>query len=282
MTRALHWISSVDPRNGPALDDLESTMADFYRTNGSYYGDIDFATSGWAHDPINRDILRHVQGRSRVLEIGCGAARLLDHHPELAARYTGVDFSPSQLDDNRRRHPDATFVRLTAPGSLPLPTGAFDCVFSIFVLEHAVRPRVLLDESLRVLASQGTWLMRCPDFLGRGRLSSQRCGFSAGTGRDKVRRGRLWDAAVTAWDSRIRIPFACWRLRAAIARMDANAGFYVNTRPTCFTDPFAADRDAVYLTYRPEICRHVEAQATLLDATTPGPTDDIYIVATKH
>jgi SAM-dependent methyltransferase len=141
MTRAIHWISSVDPQNEREIDALQARMATFYRTNTSYYSDIDFATAGWISDPVNQDIARRVLTRSHVLEIGCGAARILDHHPELAARYTGVDFSPSQLEDNRRRHPAATFVQLTSPTILPLANGLFDCVFSNFVLEHAVRPR---------------------------------------------------------------------------------------------------------------------------------------------
>lgn len=281
MTRAIHWISSVDPQNEREIDALQARMATFYRTNTSYYGDIDFATAGWISDPVNQDIARRVLTRSHVLEIGCGAARILDHHPELAARYTGVDFSPSQLEDNRRRHPAATFVQLTSPTILPLANGLFDCVFSNFVLEHAVRPRALLDESMRVLGSRGTWLMRCPDFLGRSRMSSQRCGFSCGTGRQKLMRGAIWDAAVTAWDTRVRIPSACGRLRRTIDRGEPSAGFFVNTQPTCFTDPFAADRDAVYLTYEPEIRRHLTAHVTFDDAPVGQLLDNIYLVATK-
>jgi SAM-dependent methyltransferase len=281
MSRDVNWISSIDPRNDSELDRLEAQMENFYRTNPSYYGDIDFATSGWSQDPINRDIVERAKSRSRILEIGCGAARILDHHPDLAPRYTGVDFSRTQLDDNRTRHPQATFVPLTSPRVLPVPDAAYDCVFSMYVCEHAVRPRDFLDESLRVLASRGTWLLRCPDFLGRGQMSSQRCGLSAGTGREKLMRGRLWDAAVTAWDTRVRIPYACWQRRTAIARNPHTAGFYVNTQPTCFEDSFGVDRDAIYLTYRAEICRHVSSKAEFQDAPYSDTTKDMYLVAVK-
>jgi hypothetical protein len=72
MTRAIHWISSVDPQNEREIDALQARMATFYRTNTSYYGDIDFATAGWISDPVNQDIARRVLTRSHVLEIGCG------------------------------------------------------------------------------------------------------------------------------------------------------------------------------------------------------------------
>lgn len=282
MNRKIAWVSSIDEENKKELDALETTLKTFYETSESYYSNIDFATAGWANDPINRDILRYLQGRSRILEIGCGAARILDHYPDLASRYTGVDFSFSQLNANRSRHPKATFVQLKEPGSLPLPNDAFDCVFSVFVLEHTVRPRLFLDESIRVLATNGYWLMRCPNFLGRGRMSSQRCGLSCGTGREKLRRGQIWDAAITAWDSRIRIPLKCWRLRTVISRNDPKRGFFVNTQPTCLEDPFGADRDAVYLTYRAEICRHLSRYVTMHSTSAFANTSDIYIVATKN
>jgi len=158
MNRAINWISSIDSHNDRELALLESKMATFYRDNPSYYGDVDFATSGWINDPVNQDIVRHALSRSRILEVGCGAARILDHYPELAKRYTGVDFSPAQLAQNRSRHPAATFVQLTEPGHLPLPNSDFDCVFSIFVLEHTVRPRhflVLRGISWHGLADSG-------------------------------------------------------------------------------------------------------------------------------
>lgn len=282
MNRQIAWISSIDPANATAVDLLEATMRRFYSESPTYYGDIDFATAGWATDAINKDIAARAQASSRILEIGCGASRILDYFPELASRYTGADFSAEQLANNRRRHPMATFVRLEESANLPLESDAFDCVFSLYVLEHAVRPRRFLDESARVTASGGAWLMRCPNFLGRNQMSSQRCGYSAGTGREKIGRGLIWDAVVTAWDTRVRLPLKCRVIRRKIARRDGVHGFYVNTQPTCFSDAFAADRDAVYLTYREEICWHLAPHFTFQDCPASEATNDIYLVAKKR
>ena len=95
-------------------------------------------------------------------------------------------------------------------------------------------------------------------------------------------RGHVWDAVVTAWDGRLRVPLLCGRLRQRISRKEPMEGFYVNTQPTCFTDPFAADRDAVYVTYAPEIRRHIAAYATLHETSAADSTEDIYLVATKR
>jgi SAM-dependent methyltransferase len=282
MNRQIAWISSIDPRNKAAVDLLETTMRKFYSESPTYYADIDFATAAWAADHVNKDIAARARESLRILEIGCGAARILDYFPDLAPHYTGVDFSAVQLANNRSRHPSATFVQLGDSGNLPLQSDTYDCVFSLYVLEHAVRPQRFLDESVRVTGSGGWWLMRCPDFLGYSRMSSQRCGYTAGTGREKIRRGDVWDAVVTAWDSRVRVPLKCRAIRRQIARRDGVHGFFVNTQPTCLTDAFGADRDAVYLTYKEEICWHLAPHVTFQECPVSEATDDIYLVAKKR
>jgi SAM-dependent methyltransferase len=211
-TRRLQWISSIDEENEPALNALVSQMAAFYGRNTQYYADIDYASEAWQTDPVYKDIAARLLRASRILELGCGAARILDHYPQLAPRYTGVDFSRELLAANRKRHPEATFAPLDHGGRPPVDLGVFDAVFSVFVIEHCVRPRQFLADSIRLLAPGGVWMLRCPHFLGIGRIPSQRVGFSAGTGREKLLRGKLADAFVTGWDTRVRIPAECSRL----------------------------------------------------------------------
>jgi hypothetical protein len=74
--------------------------------------------------------------------------------------------------------------------------------------------------------------------------------FSPGSGRDKLLAGKAWDAFVTGFDSRVRVPI--WR-RWLRLRHGTKPTFLINLAPRCFTDPFEPDCDAVYLTDRREI-----------------------------
>jgi len=164
--------------------------------------------------------------------------------------YTGLDFSESLIRKNKDAFPDATFVQLTAPDNLPFPDNTFNMVFSVFVIEHTVFPHKFLSENLRVLKQGGTFCLLCPDFLGNGRITSQRVGLSPGTGRHKLEKGEYLDAFLTGFDSKIRMPLfsMIYRLKSF-----SSPQFFINCQPTCFVDPFKVDLDAVYLTYNYEI-----------------------------
>lgn len=256
-SRTLHWIPSVDPVHRAALTRLAGAMAAYYGQRAEYYRDIDFTANSFRDDPCCRGLAARLSPGEKILEVGCGRANLLRHRPELAAGYTGVDFSPDLLADNARRFPSAQFQPLGAGGKLPFPDASFATVFSVYVLEHCVFPAEALAEWLRVLRPGGTFLLLCPDFLGCGRMSSQRAGFSAGNAGEKIRAGRWWDGWITLWDNRVRLPRLAWARQHEARRTPR---FFVNLAPTCFTDPFLPDVDAVYVTFEPEIRQFLGAQ----------------------
>ncbi len=236
-------------------------MQRFYAEHPLYYDAISSNEVSWS-DPSNyvyMDVLARAVSAGAVLEVGCGTSSILATGRVGSDRYTGVDFSETQLATNRERYPDARFVPLSNPGKLPFADEAFDMVFSMFVLEHVVYPQRFLQENLRVLKSGGTLCLLCPNFLGASYMTSQRSGFSPGTGREKLQRGAIWDAIATGWDNKVRVPVAC-RYRSILARITPK--FYINTRPRCFVDAFSPDVDAVYLTYLPEIQRELDAAIT--------------------
>jgi SAM-dependent methyltransferase len=83
----------------------------------------------------------------RVLELGCGAGRILGYLVELAREAHGVDISPPMVDYCRRRYPDAD-VRLGDAAALGgVVEGRFDAILAmsnlIDVFNHAERQRVL-------------------------------------------------------------------------------------------------------------------------------------------
>jgi SAM-dependent methyltransferase len=240
----------VERESLPLLENLQQAMTEWYSHCGDYYQTIDFTRDNWTSDLAYQWIADAAQSADNILEIGCGRANILLHQQQLASRYTGVDFSEDLIASNRQRFPDAMFKCIRSPAALEYDSGQFDLVIAIFVIEHCVFPHLALDEWIRVLKSGGRLVILCPDFLGRGLISSQRVGFSEGTGREKLSRGDIFDAIATALDTRVRMS-----LKAMICRYQAKKRprFFINLAPTCFVDPFRPDVDAVYLTYKPEI-----------------------------
>jgi SAM-dependent methyltransferase len=256
-SRQLKWISAVDKNNISLLETLQKRMAHFYAASTTYYNDIDFTSEAWKSDACYQDIVSRLVDCHQIVEVGCGAANILRHHPHLVTRYSGCDFSPSLMERNRSAFPGATFSIVNDPRIVPFPDSSADALFSVFVIEHTIYPHVFLSECVRVLKPGGLFILRCPSFLGASAMNSQRAGFSYGNGREKLARGRIFDALITGFDRKIRIPRRCKQIRQQIG--DAFA-FYVNLAPTCFVDPFAPDHDATYLTYAEEMINYLRGK----------------------
>lgn len=108
---------------------------------------------GWIHDSLVSDRRADVLvdtlapllvGHARILDIGCGdarvARRLRQHLPR--SRIVGGDILPSAGIENVR-----------CDGSrLPFANGSFDAALLIDVLHHAEDPVVTVEEALRVSA----------------------------------------------------------------------------------------------------------------------------------
>ena len=141
--RRIQWMSSERPENTTALAALQDRMAAFYAETRSYYAEIDFTAGAWQSDPCYRRILHELQTGEAVLEVGCGRANVLSTYPDLASRYTGVDFSRELLLENSGRFPSARFIPVTSPQELPFGDATFDRVFCMYVLEHCVFPETL-------------------------------------------------------------------------------------------------------------------------------------------
>ena len=278
-TRNLNWVSSIDPGQEVELGRLQERMVKYYSTSDSYYSDIDFTADAWTSDPCYLDIVSRLEDRRSIVEVGCGGANLLRHHPRFASRYAGCDFSAELIARNQAAHPYARFRRIENPRRLPFGDATADAVFSIYVIEHTVYPADFLNECWRVLRPGGRFILRCPDFLGGSKMTSQRAGFAFGTGREKIRAGAVIDALVTGYDRKIGIPRACAALRRKIG---GGHGFYVNLAPTCFFDPFAPDHDATYLTYADEMVNFLQGRVAFPDDWRQlNGRWPIYLVGTK-
>ncbi len=250
MSRKISWLSAIDPINDNAIQDLEKKLSDFYANNSSYYSSIDYTAGNW--DNKNELAYQQIKDAARkavsIGEIGCGAANILASDASIRSKYVGCDFSAELMKKNKEKYPEASFKVIETPNLLPFADNSFDLLFSVFVLEHITRPHILLKECQRVLKKGGRLIIFCPDFLGRGGISSQQIGWTEGTPSQKLKKGKLLDTLVTFYDSRIRIPFYSSRKRKA-----NKPAFLINVDPTVFYYKFRPDVDAVYLTHRKEI-----------------------------
>ncbi|MDZ4782776.1 MAG: class I SAM-dependent methyltransferase [Planctomycetia bacterium] len=111
---------------------------------------------------------RSLPNTARIADLGCGSGRFLQALHEVCAtwRLIGVDLARTMMTE-----PPAG-VAMAAGGMLCLPFAdeSLDAVLSVEALEHALRPRVAVNEMLRVLRPGGhlliidkhrSWQARC-------------------------------------------------------------------------------------------------------------------------
>lgn len=266
VTRKINWVSAISPSSEKEISILEDKLASFYSGNPDYYGDIDFTASNWSNKAETgyQEIISVALQSEQVCEFGCGSANILGNVPEIAMKYSGCDFSEALINNNRKKYPAARFECIKTANSLPFESGCFDFVFSVFVLEHCTRPHRVLDECARLLKPGGRLIILCPDFMGTGRMTSQRAGYSEGNTRQKISRKKYLDALVTFFDNRVRIPFRCMSLRRQVKKDPA---FMINTSPVVFEDKFIPDVDAVYVTNKEELIRYLGKNFSVMQST---------------
>lgn len=109
------------------------------------------------------------RGDERVLDapVGTGAvaAALLERWPGL--RITGVDLSPSMLDEARGKlNAEAPLLQADV-AELPFPADTFDAVICVSSFHYFRRPKTVLAEFAHVLRPGGTLVILdwCDDYL---------------------------------------------------------------------------------------------------------------------
>lgn len=249
------FVDSVKPSCRNELLNLQRRMQKYYRRPEYHSQWVKGANANWSegsHDAQIRMCTR-IPNAADVLEVGCGdgacAAEIALRAP--GVRYLGMDVNPEAW----RETAGFTFV----PGSadaIPFANESFDVVLSMFVIEHLVFPALFLDEAWRVLRPGGRLLVVAPDFRDHG-MASQRTGWSYGSGRDKLRRGRIVDALMSAFDSRIRIGW--WQRRRRRSLQRGRYRFPVLLNPLCLSRAaFVPDCDAVYPVCPEEISNYMQ------------------------
>ena len=107
-----------------------------------------------SHTEVEADLLRRaLDPGASVLEAGCGRTTRLARFRDRIDRLVGVD-----LDESGGRMNESLdeFAVADLCGTLPFPDGAFDLVYSNFVVEHLERPPAAFAEWHRVLRPGGS------------------------------------------------------------------------------------------------------------------------------
>jgi len=101
----------------------------------------------------------------RVLDVGCGPSFMA---PRLGKRcnYTGVDWNPDIVAENRRRFPDLRFECFDATQAWPFEGNSFDTVLIVGVLEHVTKRLEMLSEAARVMVNGGQFIATTPSRVG--------------------------------------------------------------------------------------------------------------------
>jgi ubiquinone/menaquinone biosynthesis C-methylase UbiE len=105
---------------------------------------------------------QYVSGKS-VLDVACGSgygSAMLKAAG--ASRVVGVDVSEDVIGYARERHGDEGIDFIVGNAErLALPSG-FDVIVSFETIEHLVNPDVFLDQTTRLLAAQGLFIISTP------------------------------------------------------------------------------------------------------------------------
>ncbi|WP_060713790.1 class I SAM-dependent methyltransferase [Pseudonocardia sp. HH130629-09] len=107
-----------------------------------------------AASPLSDRVLAGTAPGSRLLDVGCGAGRLLADATAAGLAVTGVDTEPRALAAAERAVP-GVMLQVADAHELPFAEDAFDLVALVQVLEHLTNPVLALREAGRVCAPGG-------------------------------------------------------------------------------------------------------------------------------
>jgi SAM-dependent methyltransferase len=98
-------------------------------------------------------------GRERMIEIGCGAGRMLVHFAPRFERVDGVDIAPEMIEEARAHMPANVVLTVTSGAGLePFEDASFDFAFSVQVFQHVPERAVVgayIHECGRILRPGG-------------------------------------------------------------------------------------------------------------------------------
>jgi SAM-dependent methyltransferase len=115
------------------------------------------------HEVVYEFLAPLVAGQ-RVLEVGCGEGYGTALLARSAARIVGVDYDAAAAAHAARSYPAARFARANL-AALPVPSGSFDALVSLQVIEHVWNHAEFVGECRRAVRPGGRLLVSTPNRL---------------------------------------------------------------------------------------------------------------------
>ena len=263
------FVSADEPNGQARLAALEAKLADFYNRQGSqdYFESTQAANEQWAANSAHALLYELIKDDMAILDLGCGTGVVAQHLSSYPIRYTGMDWSLAALEKARSTLSQLKDMRIQSSfmqGSIydtGLPSQSFDVVVSFFVIEHLTRPQRFLEEAARLVKAGGYLFLICPDYRRFGRMPSLPLG-GAGSLKEKLRQ-RQYVRAATHLTMALYWKIVTTRLGA----------WPIWTEPSCLSEAWRPDADAVYLASREEIAHHMR---------TLGYVDDTDLYIRHH
>jgi SAM-dependent methyltransferase len=256
------------------IAELEQALSAFYKNPpANYYQIADRAAQKYtpAEQPFHCDLVGRVFPGATVLEVGCGTAHLCPHVEKNGGVYTGLDFSETLLQENRRRFPHACFFTIGTPLA-----ETFDIVASLYTLEHIADPPVYLESLWRHCRPGGLIAILCPEFIdGPGFAPSVFFGKTPRRFREKLATLDFVDAASHLIDLKLRA--SRWKKTLQASPPGA---FWINLKPRILrgAKQFSSDADAVHFPRLNDLVWFFEQKKAAILQTSmgmPGISDEI-------
>ncbi len=107
------------------------------------------------------------EGKTRVLDLGCGFGRHLVYLAEQGFDVSGIDISQEAIEMTKEKLEEENLeadVQQADMKDLPFPDSEFDAVLAITVIGHATKPDIkkTVDEVYRVLKDDGFFYGNLP------------------------------------------------------------------------------------------------------------------------
>ncbi|MFH1519341.1 MAG: class I SAM-dependent methyltransferase [Candidatus Omnitrophota bacterium] len=95
----------------------------------------------------------------KILDFGCGRGDFTSMISKYCDSICGIDCSQAAIDSAKDIYPEIDFQVLGESSKFPYADESFDAIFMIDVLEHILDTETLLEETNRVLKSNGHLLI---------------------------------------------------------------------------------------------------------------------------
>jgi 2-polyprenyl-3-methyl-5-hydroxy-6-metoxy-1,4-benzoquinol methylase len=109
-------------------------------------------------------VIPEIKNNPNVLDLGCGyEAPLLISKIKKIKTGTGIDISVS----NNIIIPNVHLINGSLNERIDLPSNKFDLITALAIIEHLDKPKVMIEESFRLLKNGGSLIITTPSLFGK-------------------------------------------------------------------------------------------------------------------